>query len=79
VKQIDSSIIISEKGGKRYQIPRDSIATFDGDHLWLRATEAEVATGIYPFLSEEDEDRERRRLDTPTIALPAPASSKIPP
>jgi hypothetical protein len=80
VKQVDSSLIVSEKGGKRFQIPRESIATFDGDHLWLRATEAEVATGIYPFLSEEKEQEfeRERRLDNTTVIPPPPSNPPSP-
>jgi hypothetical protein len=65
VKQVDPSILVAEKSGRRYQIPRESIATFDGDHVWLRATEAEVSTGVYPFLDEIPE-----RLDTTVERMP---------
>ena len=75
VRQVNSETIISEKSGKRYNIPRDSIATFDGDHVWLRATEAEVTTGFYPFLSEPTEDEKRRRLDASSSVIPVPPSS----
>ena len=72
VKEIGSDLIVSEKGGRRYQIPRDSIATFDGDKVWLRATEAEVATGMYPFLQEDENKLEERRLDTIETMPPTP-------
>ncbi len=79
VKELDSNLIVSEKGGRRYQIPRDSIATFDGDKVWLRATEAEVMMGMYPFLQEDENKLEERRLDTIETAPPAPPSlSSVP-
>ena len=66
IKEVDTDLIFTEKGGKRFQIPRESIAIFDGDKVWLRATEAEVVAGVYPFI---DDDREER-LDNSTTSIP---------
>ncbi|MHB1908557.1 MAG: DUF2171 domain-containing protein [Nitrososphaerales archaeon] len=63
VKEIDVDLIFTEKGSKHYQIPRDSIGTFDGDKVWLRATEAEVIAGVYPFIQDERK-RNEQNLDT---------------
>jgi len=52
----DGPFLLSVKGMKTYSIPRDAVATFDGDKVYLRATEAEVAAGVYPFLREVDCD-----------------------
>jgi hypothetical protein len=74
VKEIDSNFVISQKGGRRYQIPKDSIGTFDGDKVWLRATEAEVLTGLYPFLQDEGneigEEDQKRLVSGETIPVP---------
>jgi len=49
IQEMNSEFIFSKKGNRVIKIPRSSVATFDGDHLYLRATEAEVYAGIYPF------------------------------
>jgi|SRR5580700_5012606 hypothetical protein len=50
----DGSFLGSVKAMKSFQIPREAIATFDGDKVYLRATEAEVLAGIYPFIADEN-------------------------
>ncbi|MFI5421390.1 MAG: hypothetical protein ACHQ1H_10530 [Nitrososphaerales archaeon] len=55
VKAGDNSFLGSVKGVKSYRIPREAIASFDGDKVYLRSTEAEVLAGIYPFIQGEDD------------------------
>jgi hypothetical protein len=50
----NGSMLVSVKGMRMFNIPRDAIATFDGEKIYLRATEAEVTAGVYPFLGETD-------------------------
>jgi hypothetical protein len=64
IKEVGLDLVVAQKGGRRYEIPKDSIATFDGDKVWLRATAAEVLTGLYPFLKDEGEVQGQRRADT---------------
>jgi len=45
-------MLVSMKGTRMMNIPRDAIATFDGEKIYLRATEAEVLAGVYPFIGE---------------------------
>ena len=51
----DSSFLASVRGVKSFRIPRESVAAFDGDKIYLRATEAEVLAGVYPFIAGEEE------------------------
>ncbi len=55
VKGGDGSFLGAVKGMKSYRIPREAIATFDGDKVYLRSTEAEALAGIYPFIAGEEE------------------------
>jgi len=50
----DGPFLLSVKAMRTFQIPREAIATFDGDKVYLRATEAEIQAGVYPFIGEHD-------------------------
>ena len=54
----DGALLMSVKGMKTLQIPRETIAAFDGDKIYLRATEAEVLAGVYPFVGDMNCDCE---------------------
>ncbi|MGH2639490.1 MAG: hypothetical protein ACRDF4_09455 [Rhabdochlamydiaceae bacterium] len=54
IQEINPNFVICKKGSRILRIPRDSVATFDGDKMYLRATEAEIMTGVYPFLRKEN-------------------------
>jgi hypothetical protein len=49
IQEVDPSYLIIKKGSRVTRVPRSAVATFDGDKVFLRATEAEVLAGIYPF------------------------------
>lgn len=55
-KSSDGELLQSVKGMKTHQIPKETIAMFDGEKIYLRATEAEVLAGVYPFIGELDCD-----------------------
>ena len=52
IKKNGSDTILSVKGMKSIEIPREAVASFDGEEVYLRATEAEVMAGVYPFVHE---------------------------
>ena len=71
VKGGDESFLGAVKGMKSYRIPRETIATFEGDKVYLRSTEAEVFSGIYPFIAGEEEcncEGHNEETKTPTIS-----------
>ncbi|MHB8567359.1 MAG: hypothetical protein ACYC7D_10145 [Nitrososphaerales archaeon] len=57
VQEARDDFLFAKKGNRLIKIPRSSVATFDGDKLYLRATEAEVYAGIYPFTDSFSESR----------------------
>jgi hypothetical protein len=60
-KEVNGPILVATKNGRRMKIPTEAIATFDGDKVYLRATEAEVVAGVYPFIAGEEEYRRENR------------------
>ena len=56
IKEVNKSFVIVRDGDRVLKIPRGAVATFDGGKLYLRATEAEVLAGIYPFVSSDQVD-----------------------
>jgi hypothetical protein len=73
-KKNGGNMITSVKGMKSLQIPTEAIAAFDGEKVYLRATEAEVLAGVYPFVHEENCDCE---CHTETITSPGSATTTI--
>jgi hypothetical protein len=53
LKQIDQSYLTVQKGEGSIRVPRSAIGTFNDGKIYLRATEAEVLSGVYPFLESE--------------------------
>jgi len=53
-KEGDGPILVAVRGMRLLRIPKESVATFDGERVYLRATEAEVLAGVYPFLSGDN-------------------------
>jgi hypothetical protein len=49
IKEVDDSFITVRKGLRVAKVPKQVIGLFDGDKLYLRATEGEVLAGVYPF------------------------------
>ena len=71
VKAGNETFLGSVKGMKSFQIPREAIAAFDGDKVYLRASEAEVLAGIYPFITEEtrgNSEFQRVEEETPNVS-----------
>jgi hypothetical protein len=71
IQEVNRSYLIVKKGAKINRVPRAAVATFDGDKVYLRATEAEVLAGVYPFRDSSgwDEDAsssENRPMNPPT-------------
>lgn len=54
VNGTSAEMLASVKGTRLFYIPREAIATYDGEKIYLRATEAEVLAGVYPFIDEKD-------------------------
>ena len=65
VKETNRFYIITRKGEHTSRIPRGAVASFDGGKLYLRATEAEVVAGMYPFVSESAESEIERQAEMP--------------
>ncbi len=57
-KEGDGPLLVAVRGMRLLRIPKESVATFDGERVYLRATEAEVLAGVYPFISGNDSNRE---------------------
>jgi hypothetical protein len=56
VRELNQTYLIINKGGALIRVPRGSIGTFNDGKVYLRATEAEVLSGVYPFLDSENAD-----------------------
>jgi len=54
LKEINQSYLIIQKGDAMIRAPRSSVGTFNDGKIYLRATEAEVLSGVYPFLDSEE-------------------------
>jgi hypothetical protein len=52
-KEINQSYLTIRKGTGLVRVPRSAVATFNDGKIYLRATEAEVLSGMYPFLNSE--------------------------
>src|ERR1700730_8772596 len=67
----DGSFLGSVKAMKSFRIPREAIASYDGEKIYLRATEAEVLAGAYPFISGEEDcncECHSERKETPEVS-----------
>ena len=64
VKETNRFYIITKKGDRMSRIPRGAVASFDGGKLYLRATEAEVFAGMYPFVTESAESEIERQTQS---------------
>jgi hypothetical protein len=52
-KEIDGQYLVVRKGMRTTRVPRQAVAAFDGDKLFLRVTEAEALAGVYPWLQDD--------------------------
>lgn len=75
IQEVNPQFLILKKGNRIFRIPRSSVATFDGDRLYLRATEAEVYAGIYPFTDAGDQQSQRGSGFTGSGGVNAPPPS----
>jgi hypothetical protein len=64
VKEVSCYYVVSRKGDRVFRVPRDAVATYDGGKLYLRATEAEVLAGVYPFMKPENLGMTREETET---------------
>ena len=64
----NGTFIGSVKAMRSFQIPTEAIASFDGEKVYLRATEAEVLAGVYPFICDEDCECNSGQMKTTTVA-----------
>jgi hypothetical protein len=55
-KEVNQSFLVVRKGDTVIRVPRAAIATFYDGKVYLRAIEAEVLSGIYPFLNSDTMD-----------------------
>lgn len=58
VREINQSYLVTNKGDGLLRVPRGAVGTFNDGKVYLRATEAEVLSGIYPFLGPENENKQ---------------------
>jgi hypothetical protein len=58
-KEVDGQFLTVRKGMRTTRIPREAVAAFDGDKIYLRVTEAEALAGIYPFISDNLNSQDR--------------------
>jgi|SRR5579862_7139597 hypothetical protein len=65
-KQVEGDYLVVRKGMRTTRIPRDAVASYDGDKIYLRVTEAEALAGVYPFLSEGNYLSEEQKMKTDT-------------
>jgi hypothetical protein len=76
-KEVDGQYLVVRKGMRTTRIPRQAIAAFDGDKIYLRVTEAEALAGIYPFINGDNADYSKPntmpQYNTPTSATASPA------
>lgn len=53
VREVREPWLLVAKGDSVFRFPREAVGTYDGDKVYLRATEAEVRAGFYPFIRKE--------------------------
>jgi|SRR5579862_4414186 len=70
IAEVNESYVIARHGDRMIRVPKSAVATFDGGKLYLRATEAEVLSGIYPFIDSERATWQRETERTPQVAIP---------
>lgn len=73
-KEIDGQYLIVRKGLRTVRIPRQALAAFDGDKIYLRVTEAEALAGVYPFISSDTADYQKSQT-MPQYATPTSSSA----
>jgi hypothetical protein len=53
LRKIDQSYLVVQRNQTFIRVPKSAVGTFNDGKIYLRATEAEVLSGIYPFLDSE--------------------------
>jgi hypothetical protein len=53
IKEVKQPYLIVRQGESNIRIPRSAVGTFDDGKIYFRVAEAEVLSGMYPFLDSE--------------------------
>jgi hypothetical protein len=70
VKEINQSYLVVRKGDAFLRVPRSAVGTYNDGKIYLRASEAEVLSGVYPFLDSEKVDAsDKVRKHSPDVTL----------
>jgi hypothetical protein len=75
VKEINQSYLVVRNGDDIIRVPRSAVGTFNDGKIYLRATEAEVLSGMYPFL---DSEKVNYQTNSATTASNSPNLPSVP-